>query len=651
MKRVREASSEYNPLSGKGLQYSDPNRGHADLYRILFTNSPLPAWICDANSDEIKAVNDAAIREFGYSEQELIQTGMAAVCPASGEQTTGGVVRNSYTRKNGSRLIAQTRSHAFEFQGRPSYLHLLENISQIPTVTRDMQSLASTLADASVAVLVTGAAVGAAGPYIVFANQGFSQLTGYTAAETIGQPVAFFQTPQDECVSPGQMEKDLAAFGSFTYQLSAMDRGGMKYSAECHVTPIRDECGNITHYLNLQRDVTERNRLQDQLRQAEKMEAVGRLAGGIAHDFNNLLTIILGYSGLLAIEMKNPKTRDYGSRNLGEIQKAAEKAAVLTSQLLAFSRKQVFRPNVIGLNPIITNVEGMLRRLIGEDVDLHFVLEPELGTVFTDAGQVEQVLMNLAVNARDAMPRGGTLVIETRNVEITNQQAPASAIEAGRYVLLTITDNGVGMDDATRARAFEPFFTTKESGRGTGLGLSMTFGFVKKSGGTIKIYSELGHGACFKIYLPRADSKAVQEQAAVSVEAPRGTGLILVVEDDIAIRELVHQMLAGAGYNALVAANRTEAIELARRAPVPLDLLLTDVVLPGASGPDLAAELRELQPGLRVLFASGYSDHALVCQGVLGHGDSFVQKPFNVSELLRIVSEMLSSRTMRVSAG
>lgn len=636
------------------MHRSDPQVIHADLYRILFIASPLPAWIYDEETTALVAVNSAAIREFGYQEMEFLSITAPVICPELAHKLIEGTnveQFSKYCRKNGSSVMARTQVHSLQFEGRQSRLCVLELATGQQQVPQNLRLLASALADASAAVMITDAAAGVSGPNVVFVNAGFSQLSGYAADEVVGRPLAYVQPPHTECVSADPAKRSVDGFGSFTYQTAAVDRSGLKYSAECHVTPLRDESGTITHYLNLQRDVTERDRLQEQLRQAEKMEAVGRLAGGIAHDFNNLLTIILGYCGLMELEIKDPKAKDKSIRSLGEIQKAAEKAAVLTSQLLAFSRKQVFRPSVIALNPIITNVEGMLRRLIGEDVDLHFVLDPALGTVFTDSGQVEQVLMNLAVNARDAMPRGGTLVIETGNVEVTPQHAPAAGIEPGEYVRLTITDSGMGMDDETRARVFEPFFTTKEPGRGTGLGLSMTYGFVKQSGGAIKIYSELGHGACFKVYLPRADSKPAQEHTSISVDAPQGSGVVLVVEDDVSIRELVSEMLAGGGYEVYTAANSEEAIDFVKRHPEPLDLLLTDVVLPGTSGPDLATKLRVLQSGLRVLFASGYSDHALVRQGLLESGDSFVQKPFNASALLRVVSDMMNPRVLHVRAG
>ncbi len=652
---MRVCLNDNPPKLEAALPSKDLDLSKDSLYGVLFTASPFPAWIYDANSTQFIAVNKAAIREFGYTEAEFLTMTAPMIRRHSGnlnaDANEGPEQQETYLRKDGSRLTVKRQVHSLVIEGRLCCLCLLSPVSPQHQPSSDLQALASSLADASAAVMITDAESGDIGPNVVFVNQGFSLLTGYAAEEVIGRPLTMVQTPFTECTRADHVKKGLDTFGSFTYQTSALDRSGSKYSAECQVTPLRDQSGTIRHYVYLQRDVTERNRLQEQLRQAEKMEAMGRLAGGIAHDFNNLLTIILGYSGLLALEMNNPKAKEKASRNLGEIQKAAEKAAMLTSQLLVFSRKQTFRPNVIELNPIISNVEGMLRRLIGEDVDLHIVLDPDLGTVFTDSGQVEQVLMNLSVNARDAMPRGGTLVIETGNAEITPQQAAAEGIDPGQYVSLTITDSGVGMDDETRAKVFEPFFTTKESGRGTGLGLSMTYGFVKQSGGAIKIYSELGCGASFKIYLPRADAKAEQAHVSLSHEPKRGSGLVLVVEDDAAIRELVRETLAESGYDVFTAANARDAVQFFESRSAPIDLLMTDVVLPGTSGPDLAAHMRTLQSGLRVLYASGYSNHALVRQGLLAQGDVFVQKPFNTNLLLGIVSEMMTSRTLRVRAG
>jgi CheY-like chemotaxis protein len=368
---------------------------------------------------------------------------------------------------------------------------------------------------------------------------------------------------------------------------------------------------------------------------------VGRLAGGIAHDFNNLLTIILGYTGLLSLEIARSSKDPKQLRNLDEIHKAAENAASLTSQLLSFSRKQVLRTRVIDLNPVMANLEGMLRRLIGEDVDLQLILDSTLGRVRVDRSQFEQALMNLAVNARDAMPYGGMLTIEARNVEISRRYAALSSMKAGPHVLVSVTDTGTGMDDETRSRVFEPFFTTKEAGRGTGLGLSMVYGFVKQSGGSVAVYSEPGHGSCFKIYLPRTQAAAEAEAEREIVPKRRGSGLILVVEDEIGIRDLIREILVAAGYEVYTAANAREALEFAEIYEGEIHLLLSDVVLPGLSGPEMAEQLKAARPDLKVLFASGYSDHALLRRGALSRGAAFIGKPFDTDTLLARVADLV----------
>jgi two-component system cell cycle sensor histidine kinase/response regulator CckA len=411
---------------------------------------------------------------------------------------------------------------------------------------------------------------------------------------------------------------------------------------EWQVTPLKDDSGAITHYLSIQRDVTERNRLLEQFNQAQKMEAVGRLAGGIAHDFNNLLTIILGYTGLLTSEFSKLKLGDTKlARSVEGIQQASEKAAALTTQLLAFSRKQVLRTRIVDLNPFVANLEGLLRRLIGEDINMDFRPGPNLARVQVDTNQFEQALMNLAVNARDAMPNGGMLTVETRNAEVSTRYAALTSVKPGKYVLISVTDDGSGMDEETRSRIFEPFFTTKEPGRGTGLGLAMVYGFAKQNGGTITVYSEPLRGTCFKMYLPATEGAEEElNGAAVSIRA-RGSGVVLIVEDDIGIRGLIGEVLAEEGYEVILAADAKEAMERSNAFKGPIHLLLTDVVLPGMSGPDLAEQLKAIRPEIKVLFASGYSDHALLRQGAIASGAAFVPKPFDAGTLLYRVSDLL----------
>jgi PAS domain S-box-containing protein len=382
---------------------------------------------------------------------------------------------------------------------------------------------------------------------------------------------------------------------------------------------------------------------EEQFRQVQKLEAVGRLAGGVAHDFNNLLTVINGYSGLL---MRRFERDESARRKIEEIEKAGRRAAELTGQLLAFSRKQVLQPKVISLNAVVADLDKMLRRLIGEDVELTPVLDPALGNVLADPGQIVQVIMNLAVNARDAMPQGGKLTVETANVRLDGDYAAHHlAVQPGDYVLLSVTDTGTGMTEEVRSRIFEPFFTTKEKGKGTGLGLSTVYGIVKQSGGSIWVYSEVGCGTTFKIYLPRVDREArgEEERAATRAQSASGTETILLVEDEEPVRLLARAVLEREGYTVVAARCGADAERVFEESDRGIDLLLTDVVMPGVSGPQLARRLCERRPGLKVIYMSGYTDDAVVRHGLLGGEVVFVQKPFTPDSLARKVRETLDA--------
>lgn len=403
--------------------------------------------------------------------------------------------------------------------------------------------------------------------------------------------------------------------------------------------------GSLEYFSTIARDLTERKRLEDQIRQAQKMEAIGRLAGGIAHDFNNLLTAILGYSHLVEAELGE------GHRLRGDVEqirKAGERAAALTRQLLAFSRKQVLVPEVLDLNVIVADTEKMLRRLIGEDIELVTRLEPALDRVKLDRSQIEQVVMNLAVNSRDAMPDGGRLTIETRNVHI---DAPLIwgdlPIEPGFYVILAVSDTGSGMDEATKSHIFEPFFTTKGQGKGTGLGLATVYGIVRQSGGHVWLYSEVGKGTTFKIYLPRAETGEIRAPTLREVpeEQLRGTETVLLVEDDEAVRILACGLLESYGYAPIPSRNPEEAEENARDYSGPIHLLLTDVVMPGMSGSELARRVASIRPEIRVLFMSGYSDESIGRHLEQHAGRALLEKPFTPASLAHRVRAVLDSRT------
>ena len=397
------------------------------------------------------------------------------------------------------------------------------------------------------------------------------------------------------------------------------------------------------HFLAVQEDVTERKHLEKQLFQAQKMEAVGRLAGGVAHDFNNLLTAIFGYADLLAEDL----APDHAGRgDLNEIRTAATRASALTRQLLAFSRQQVLQPVVLNLNEVVEDLQKMLHRLLGEDVDLHASLAPDLGNVRADPGQMEQVIMNLAVNARDAMPTGGRLTIETMNADLEEDYADAHPpVQPGPYVMLAVSDTGIGMDEATKARVFEPFFTTKEAGKGTGLGLATVYGIVKQSGGFIWLYSEPGQGAAFKIYLPRVDAPAEPVVKAPPVGATvAGTETVLIAEDDELLRPLARELLSKLGYKVLEARHAAEALAVASAYAGDIHLLVSDVVMPGGGGFRLAQELLSKRPAMRVLYMSGYTDEAVVRHGLLERGLHYLQKPFTPAVLARRIRDVLNAK-------
>jgi signal transduction histidine kinase len=391
---------------------------------------------------------------------------------------------------------------------------------------------------------------------------------------------------------------------------------------------------------DLQRELKHRHDLEDQLVQSQKMEAVGRLAGGVAHDFNNLLTVILGYNEMLREHVKDePIALDFTL----EVLQAAERASALTNQLLAFSRRQVAMPRVLDLNEVVRHIDKMLRRIIGEDVELQLKLADGLSPVTADPSHIDQVIMNLAVNSRDAMPNGGSLTIETADVQLTEEYAESHlGIAPGSYVMMAVSDTGTGMDALTKSRIFEPFFTTKEKGKGTGLGLSIVYGIVKQNGGEVLVYSEPGQGTVFKIYLPVAVG-AAEESRPVSGEtqAVEGTETILLVEDEQQVRNLTRSMLGRQGYRILDAGSAAEALELARDTGAQIDLLLTDIVMPQMNGLDLAKEIRAARPGIKVLFMSGYTDSAVLQQGLLTAEVPFIQKPFTSAALHSKVREVL----------
>jgi two-component system, cell cycle sensor histidine kinase and response regulator CckA len=475
------------------------------------------------------------------------------------------------------------------------------------------------------------------------------QMLGYEAGEMLGKPVWNFFEEEEPTrkVILAKLEGDVSYHNTFERACRRKDGSTLPVLVEDRI--MRDREGQIMGIRSTVEDITERRRTEEtlrkgeeQLRQWQRVEAIGRLAGGVAHDFNNLLMTIKGCSELLlgAFDRRDPRREE-----VEEILKAADRATALTRQLLAFGRRQVLQPQILDLNAVVLNMDKMLRRLIGEDIQLITSLDPEIWSVKVDPGMIEQVIMNLAVNSRDAMPNGGKLTIETSNAVHDEEYARYHvSVQAGYYVMLAVSDTGCGMDKETQSHLFEPFFTTKETGKGTGLGLSTVYGIIKQSGGNIWAYSEPGLGTTFKIYLPRVEKATKLYKPRLKPKEagpPGGTETILLVEDEDAVRSMVGKILKNKGYTVLEACQGDEAIDICERTEGSIDLMVTDVIMPHMSGRELAVRLASMRPEMGVLYMSGYPDNTIVKHGVLEPGMAFLQKPFTINALERKVREVL----------
>ena len=474
------------------------------------------------------------------------------------------------------------------------------------------------------------------------------RLFGHSSEEAVGKPITIIVPPERREEERAFMERVLTGGRVDHLETVRLRKDGGEISVSVSLAPILDASGKVIGASKTARDLTAQRtaaealrRTEDQLRQAQKMEAIGRLAGGIAHDFNNLLSVIFSYSEMILVDLE---AHDPTAENVTEIHRAAVRAADLTRQLLMFSRQQVLAPRVLDLNDLLVGMDKMLTRILGEDVDLATALSPKLGAIRADPSNVEQVIMNLAVNARDAMPTGGQLTIETSNVELDADYTRAHLGSVpGPHVMLAVSDTGIGMDQATQARIFEPFFTTKEPGKGTGLGLSTVFGIVQQCGGNIWVYSEPGGGTTFKVYFPRVEG-AVDSPVQSRPRLPlRGSETILLVEDQEQVRVVAESILEQNGYRVLAASGAGAALLLCEKHAGDIDLLLTDVVMPQMSGAELARRITQSRPATKLLFMSGYTDDSIVRHGVLQSGIAFLQKPFTPETLTRKVREVLGA--------
>jgi PAS domain S-box-containing protein len=504
-----------------------------------------------------------------------------------------------------------------------------------------LRLLNSAVEQSKESIVITDAELDLPGPKIIFVNPAFTKMTGYNEAEVIGKTPRILQGPHTDKTVLSRLRQNLERGQAFAGEAINYRKDGTEFNLEWQIAPLRNVSGKITHFVAIQRDITERKQFEARLLQSQKMETVGKLAGGFAHEFNSILTAIIGQSELLLGDLP---TGSPLAKSATEISKAAARAAKLTRQLLAYGRKQFLQPESLNLNRVIAGMESMFYHLMGGDVDTQIVPAIDLHEAMADAGQIEQVIMNMLINARDAMPNGGKLTLETANVTFDQESVGRNPeLKPGDYAMLSITDTGIGMSAEVKARVFEPFFTTKDVGQGTGLGLSTCYGIVKQSGGHISVYSEPGRGTTFKIYLPQ-----VEQQTKIAIprldapDLPRGTETILLVEDDAALREMAATLLRRLGYKILAAANGIEALSLKQQRDIGhIDLLFTDVVMPHMSGRELADRVQALHPHTRILFTSAYTENAIVHQGVLNKGVVLLQKPFTPSALAHKVREVL----------
>lgn len=477
---------------------------------------------------------------------------------------------------------------------------------------------------------------------IIYASPSFERMTGYKASEVIGLNCRFMQGKDTDPAAVAKLAQAINNRQSCTIELINYKKDGTPFWNELSMSPVFDIAGVLTHFIGVQTDVTERRRLEEQFRQSQKMEAIGHLASGIAHDFNNILTVINGYSQLL---LGSPQIDASSKKFIQIIKDAGERSAALTTKLLAFGRKQIMSAHIIDINESLRNMEDMLKRVIGENVSLATSYGGGTDHVFADPSQLDQVILNLCVNARDAMPDGGKITIETTNRTFDDSYIKIHPYaKPGHYVMLSVSDTGIGMTEEVREHIFEPFFTTKDQSKGTGLGLSVVYGVVKQSGGFIEVYSEPGHGTSFKIYFPSAEgTPAAAKITDDSSQLPRGTETVLLVEDEDVLRELTRHILSSCGYTVLLAANGEEALSIFDKNKEKIALLLTDVVMPGMGGRKLSEQITAASPKIKTIYMSGYTDDAVVRHGILHDKVSFLQKPFLPLDLARKVYEVLHS--------
>ena len=637
-------------------------RESEERYRLLFENNPQPMWVFDDETLAFLAVNDAACQHYGYTREEFLAMTMGDIRPPEDLPLVRGSLERDeskfrragiwrHRRKNGTLMEVEIASHAMQFAGRSAHLALATDVTErrrAEEALRQSEQKYRDIFDFATVGIYQSRHDGS----LITVNAPLAEMLGYDSSEDLMRI-----NLDDVYVDPDDRSKLIARYEpegkGQRLELRWKKKDGKPIWLEIDARTVRNADGSTRYFEGFVHDISarrkseeEKRRLQEQLVQSQKMEAVGQLAGGIAHDFNNLLTAITGYSELLLGEL-NPE--DLRRSHAEEIRKAGERAASLTQQLLAFSRRQVLEPKILDVNTVVSDIERMLRRLIGEHIELKTRKEADIWKVRADPGQIEQAILNLVINARDAMPRGGVLAIETANAKLDETFALSHApTQPGDYVLVAVSDTGVGITDDVKVRLFEPFFTTKERGKGTGLGLSTTYGIIKQSGGYLWCETEVGSGTTFRVFLPRVDEPVTHpEPRPTPPPIHPGDETVLLVEDEPEVRSLVQRILKTQGYTVVTAANPDEALAVAREFKGTIQVMVTDVVMPGMSGLQLAERLMPTRPNMRVLFVSGYTHDAIGHQGVLDPGTAFLQKPFTPNALARKVREVLEGARPR----
>ncbi len=619
-------------------------------FRCLFEAAKDGILILAADTGRIVDVNPVMRELTGYTREDFVGKYLWDIGPfkdAEASKDSFAELRaKDYVRyddlplktSDGRKVEVEFVSNVYLVNGRKVIQCNIRDITVRKRVEDNLRMRDRAIQAVSQGILISDAL--APDDLVIYASPGFTRLTGYERDEIVGRNCRLLQGPGTDLASVTLLREAIRERRACVVELLNYRKDGTSFWNSLAISPVRDEGGLVTHFVGVQTDVTARRQLEAQFLQAQKMEAVGRLAAGVAHDFNNLLSVILSYADLISGDLapEEPMRAD-----VEEIRTAGLRATELTRQLLAFSRQQVLEPRVLNLNEVLGRMEKMLARLLGADIDLTILPGRELGNVKADASQLEQIVMNLAVNARDAMLLGGHLTIETANVALDDDYASAHHdVRPGSYVELDVTDSGAGMDKNTVTRIFEPFFTTKQKGKGTGLGLATVFGIVKQSGGHIFVYSEPEKGTTFRIYLPRVGAASeAQRPVQMGPEAERVGGTILLVEDEEQVRSVARTILRRQGYVVLDAPNGGEALLICEQHGANIDLLLTDVVLPRMSGRQLAERLAPIRPDMKVLYMSGYTDDAILQHGIIDSGAAFLQKPLTPASLTRKVREVL----------